>query len=142
VITARDGIGVRATIDLARVLFKQAQTRVSTGTLNKVLAAAVQVRSGRPRRGHGSVRVYYGSQVAVNPPTIVLFVNDPSLIRDDYRRFLLNRLRESLPFAEIPIRFLFRSHHRGDGEGPPAAKGARAGPARRRKSTAKRGADE
>jgi GTP-binding protein len=144
VITARDGIGVPATIDLARALFKQAQTRVSTGTLNKVLAAAVQTRSGRPRRGHGSVRVYYGSQVAVNPPTIVLFVNDPSLIRDDYRRFLLNRLRESLPFAEIPIRFLFRSHHRGAGEGPLAAKAKAAGPgpARRRKSTAKRGADE
>jgi hypothetical protein len=66
------------------------------------------------------------------------------LIRDDYRRFLLNRLRESLPFAEIPIRFLFRSHHRGAGEGPLAAKAKAAGPgpARRRKSTAKRGADE
>jgi len=48
--------------------------------------------------------------VAVRPPTIVLFVNHPDLFREDYRRFIENRLRDMLPFPEVPIRLTFRAH--------------------------------
>ncbi len=112
IITAKDDRGVMATIDLATSLFKQARTRVATARLNEVLEAAKEQRSASPRRGNKAVKIYYGTQVGTTPPTVVVFVNKPDLIRDDYRRFLLNRLREHLPFPEVPIRLVFRSHRR------------------------------
>ncbi|MCH8851954.1 MAG: ribosome biogenesis GTPase Der [Planctomycetes bacterium] len=111
-ITAKDGRGVLATIDLATSLFKQARTRVGTARLNEVLESAKAQHSASPRRGNKAVKIYYGTQVGTTPPTVVVFVNRPDLIRDDYRRFLLNRLREQLPFSEVPIRLVFRSHRR------------------------------
>ena len=77
-----------------------------------MLEAAKEQRSASPRRGNKAVKIYYGTQVGTTPPTVVVFVNKPDLIRDDYRRFLLNRLREQLPFPEVPIRLVFRSHRR------------------------------
>jgi GTP-binding protein len=115
-ITAKDDRGVQATIDLATVLFKQARTRVGTSELNQVLEAAKQQRNISPRRGSKAVKMYYGTQVGTTPPTVVIFVNKPDLIREDYRRFLINRLRESLPFGEIPIRLIFRPHRRDSRE--------------------------
>lgn len=112
-ITAKDNRGVQATIDLAASLFKQAQTRVGTAELNRVLEAATAQRTPSAKHGSKAIKIYYGTQVSTAPPTIVLFANKPELIRDEYRRFMLNRLREQLPFGEIPIRLLFRPHHRG-----------------------------
>ncbi len=112
--TAKSDKNIQATIDLAQTLFKQANTRVATGRLNEALREVIGVRKPSPKRGVKFPKVYYATQVDVRPPTIVLFVNDPELIREDYRRFLLNRLRESLPFQEVPIRLLFRSHRRGE----------------------------
>ncbi|MCK5270901.1 MAG: hypothetical protein KAJ46_08955, partial [Sedimentisphaerales bacterium] len=45
--------------------------------------------------------------------TLLLFVNNPSMIDVNYRRFLLNRLRDILPFSEVPIRLLLRHHREG-----------------------------
>jgi GTP-binding protein len=115
IMTAVEGRGTFETIDLARVLFKQALTRVPTAQINQTLSQVLAVRNATPRFGSRSVRVYYGTQVGISPPTVVLFVNRPELIRDEYRRFLLNRLRESLPFSEIPIRLVIRSHRQGHG---------------------------
>lgn len=112
--TAAKAKNVQATIDVAQALFNQARTRVGTGRLNDALKRALDVRGPSPKRGVKTPKIYYATQVSVAPPTIVMFVNDPSLIRNDYRRFLLNRLRESLPFEEIPIRLLFRSHRRDE----------------------------
>jgi hypothetical protein len=58
-------------------------------------------------------RVYYATQIEVRPPTIVLFVNDPDLFDDNYRRFLVNRFRQLLPFAEVPIQFFVRCRREG-----------------------------
>src|SRR5207247_898498 len=59
------------------------------------------------------VRVYYATQAAVGPPTIVLFVNDPKLVSESYQRFMINRFRELLPYAEVPIRLEFRGRVKG-----------------------------
>ncbi len=48
------------------------------------------------------------TQVAVNPVTFVMFVNDPGLFDENYRRFIASRLRELLPIPEVPIRLLAR----------------------------------
>ncbi len=110
-VTARDSRNVQSTLDLAKSLHKQANTRVATARLNEVLNEALEQRLPSSKRGAGRPKIFYGTQVGTCPPTIVLFVNNPSFIRTDYQRFLVNRLRERLPFAEVPIRLLLRARH-------------------------------
>jgi GTP-binding protein len=95
-------------IDTAWSLFGQARLRVSTGQLNAALGKALAGRGPSSKRGHKPPRIYYATQIAVQPPTIVMFVNNPSLIRRDYKRYLLNCLHNTLPFEEVPIRLIFR----------------------------------
>ncbi len=107
--TATEARNVLATIDLARALVKQAHSRVPTGELNRILRAAMGKK--RPPSPTATLpKVYYAAQVAVAPPTVVLFVNDPDLFTQSYRRFIENRMRDELPFPEVPIRLVFRPH--------------------------------
>ena len=106
--TATQNRNVQAVIDVAASLFKQARTRVSTSRLNEVINEAMNANPPKPKRGSGPVKVFYGTQVAVCPPTIAFFVNDPGRVTPVFERFLLNRLRERLPFEEVPMRLLFR----------------------------------
>lgn len=108
--TATDDRNVRSTIELASTLFKQAHTRVSTARLNQILEEVLEARGPGTKRGAKTPKIYYATQVGVSPPTLVFFVNHPDALTTEYRRFLLNRFRDVLPFGEIPIRFLFRSH--------------------------------
>lgn len=107
-LTARDGKNVDAAVDVALGLHRQAHTRVGTGRLNAALEQLLAERVPSPKRGTRPVRVYYATQVAVAPPTLVFFCNDPNLVTDNYRRYMENRLREILPFAEVPLRLMFR----------------------------------
>ncbi|MCB9850073.1 MAG: ribosome biogenesis GTPase Der [Phycisphaerales bacterium] len=106
--SARDAHNTDAVIDTAWALFKQARERVGTGELNRVLEVALAGRGPSPKRGKKPPRIYYATQVGVAPPTIVCFVNHPQNIKEDYKRYLLNRMQEHLPFAEVPIRLIFR----------------------------------
>jgi len=103
------GRNIESTVDLAAELFKQAQTRVGTGRLNQALREALAANTPSPRRGRKPPKFYYATQVSTRPPTIVVFVNGPELVTANYQRFLLNRFREVLPFAEIPIQLAFRA---------------------------------
>jgi len=105
-LSARDGKGVDETLDLALELFDQAQRRVSTGELNRVLEKAFQGRG--PSAGGHALRIRYATQAEVRPPTFVLFVNDKSLLNKDSIRYLQNRIRDELPFPEIPVRIVLR----------------------------------
>ena len=113
--TATEAKNVQSVLDLARTLQKQADIRVETARLNDVLSQILATRGPSPKRGGRRPKIYYGTQIGTSPPTIVLFVNDPALIQPEYQRFLVNRLRERLPFDEVPIRLLFRSR-RGAGQ--------------------------
>ncbi|HUU10261.1 MAG TPA: ribosome biogenesis GTPase Der [Phycisphaerae bacterium] len=107
--TAKDARNVSATIDLARNLFKQAQSRVTTAELNRVIDRAI--RAKHPPSPQATLpKIYFATQVAVCPPTVVLFVNNPDLFEEPYRRFIENRLRDELPFPEVPIRLVLRAH--------------------------------
>jgi GTP-binding protein len=110
-VTASDGKNVQSLLDLARQLHKQVNTTVSTAQLNKAVKAITSERAPSVRRKVGLPKIYYGTQVADNPPTLLLFVNNPDFIDENYRRFLINRLRDLLPFSEVPIRLLLRHHH-------------------------------
>ncbi len=106
---ATAGRNLQSTIDLAAVLFKQARTRVPTSQLNEALRAAVSAHSPKAPPGRKALKLLYAAQVSTEPPTIVVFANQPDAIGLDYQRYLANRFREMLPYPEIPIRFLFRA---------------------------------
>ena len=111
-LSAKEGRGVEETVKLALELHEEAQIRVSTGELNRVLARALDARA--PTRTAHAARIRYATQTGVRPPTFVLFVNDKRHFNKDYLRYLANRLRDELPFREIPVRIVLRD--RGDPE--------------------------
>jgi len=106
--TATAGKNVQSTLDLSAELFKQANTWVTTGRLNKAFEIVRTERAAPGKRGTKWPKIYYVTQVAVNPVTFMMFVNDPGLFDENYRRFVAGRLRELLPVAEVPIRLLAR----------------------------------
>jgi GTP-binding protein len=112
IMTATTGKNVDAAVDVALSLHRQARQRVTTGRLNQALEAVLQARGPSPKRGTKPVRIYYATQVATAPPTLVFFCNDPGRVSGNYRRFMENRLREILPFSEVPMRLLFRARHK------------------------------
>ncbi len=105
--TATDGRNIDSTIDLAGALFNQSRMRVATGPLNQALQEALSAHAPPSKKGR-QPKFFYATQIAVQPPTILLFVNNPDLVTLDYERFLLNRFRDHLPFAEVPIRLAYR----------------------------------
>jgi GTP-binding protein len=114
-VTAKEGKNVYRVLNLAQQLAKQARQRVTTGELNRVLRHALEMNPPS-QKGKRLPKIYFASQVATEPPTIVLFTNAPELFDDVYRRYLLKHFRDQLPFAEVPIKLDFRSRHGGKGE--------------------------
>lgn len=81
--------------------------RIATNVLNEVIMDA-QLMTPPPTHNGRRLKIYYASQVAVTPPTFVMFVNDPELLHFSYKRFLENRLRESFGFTGTTLRILAR----------------------------------
>lgn len=106
--TATTGKNVQSTLDLSAELFKQATTQIGTGRLNRAFEIIRSERTGVRRSSAKLPRIYYVTQVATNPVTFMMFVNDPGLFDDNYRRFVAGRLRDLLPIPEVPIRILAR----------------------------------
>ncbi|ADU30117.1 ribosome biogenesis GTPase Der [Evansella cellulosilytica] len=82
--------------------------RVQTHVLNDVIVDAVTMNPAPTDNGGKRLRINYATQVAVAPPTFVLFVNDPELLHFSYRRFLENKIRETFNFKGTPIRIIAR----------------------------------
>jgi GTP-binding protein len=110
--TASEGKNVQSVIDLAQELFKQATTKVSTANLNKAIEAITEERMGGKSKGGSLPKIYYGTQVAINPITLIVFVNKMELFDENFKRYLINKLRDHLGFAEVPIRLLIRPRRR------------------------------
>src|SRR5262245_3511278 len=105
-ISAKTGDRIWEVIDICDELHAQSGVRVSTPDMNRALEAAVIARSPSGRGPHAA-RVYYVTQRGVHPPRFLVFVNDPRAFSGDYIRFLENKLREFLPFHEVPITLEF-----------------------------------
>ncbi len=105
-LSAKEGQNVFELFDLARELHAQANARVSTGELNRVLERALEARS--PSSRGQRVRILYATQVERIPPTFVLFVNDKRLVGREFLRYLEHRIREEFSFDEVPLRFVLR----------------------------------
>jgi GTPase len=106
--TASEGKNVKSVLDLAAELFKQATTWISTGKLNRAFEVIKETQAGSSKIG--SPKIYYATQVAINPVTILMFVNKADLFDESYRRFVVGRLSDLLPIAEVPIRLFVRAH--------------------------------
>lgn len=84
------------------------QKRVQSATLNEVIMDALALNP-TPTVNGKRLRVYYATQVAIQPPTFVVFVNDPELMHFSYARFLENQIRKSFDFTGTPIHLIKRA---------------------------------
>ncbi len=111
--TATEAKNVQSVLDLSAEIFKQATTPIATAKLNKAFEIIKAEKVGAAKRGKGDwPKIYYATQIAVNPITILMFVNRLELFEENYRRFITGRLRGLLPIAEVPIRLLARPHRK------------------------------
>jgi GTPase len=106
--SAKTGQRVKKVLDAVTASAEEHRRRISTATLNMVLQEAAAWRAppstGLGKRG----KVYYGTQAAIKPPTFVLFVNDPNLFSEDYRKYVERQLRENVGFPGTPLRVYWR----------------------------------
>jgi GTP-binding protein len=112
-VTGQTGKNVKALLNHAQMLFKQSLERVNTSYLNRLVRAALDKH---PPPLHGILRpkIYYGTQVGVQPPTIVLMCNQPKAFTPQYQRYLLSVLRDNLKFGEVPIKMYLQRRRRDD----------------------------
>lgn len=107
-VSALTGQRVPKILDAVDQAVVQHRRRVSTSVVNEVLEDAVGWHTPPTTRQGRQGRIYYGTQVSAGPPTFALFVNDPKLFGDNYRRYIERQFRENLGFDGTPIRLLWR----------------------------------
>lgn len=112
-VTGQTGKNVKAMLNHAQMLFRQSLHRVTTGQLNKQLRLAV-AQNPPPIHLNRRPKIFYATQVAVQPPTVVLFCSDPKAISPQYQRYLLRVFRDSLDFGEVPIKLYLRRRDHED----------------------------
>ncbi|MBP3892125.1 MAG: ribosome biogenesis GTPase Der [Solobacterium sp.] len=94
-------------IPLVNQVYTNASRRIATNVLNDVILDT-QLVNPAPARNGKKFRIYYATQVGINPPTFMISCNDPSLMHFSYQRFLENQLREAFDFEGTPIRIVAR----------------------------------
>ena len=105
-ITAQTGKNIKKMLNHAQMLYKQANDRVATGELNRIIRMALQHHPPALTSRKKRPKIYYASQIGVAPPTIVLKCNDPAAFDNAYRRYLLGVLRDTLSYGEVPIKLV------------------------------------
>jgi GTP-binding protein len=107
-VSAMTGQRVEKILDLVNTAAEQHKRRVSTSVINEVLEEALRWHSPPTTRQGKQGKIYYGTQVTSQPPTIALFVNDPNLFNDNFRRYIERQFRQQLGFTGSPLRLLWR----------------------------------
>ncbi len=92
---------------LSKEVFEQCTKRISTSILNKVIMDAISINPPVSIKGK-RLKLFYTAQVKVQPPVFVLFINSEKLLKDNYIKYIENRLRESFGFKGTPIKILAR----------------------------------
>ncbi len=104
-ISAKTGQRVDKVLPLALQVQEERLARLTTSQLNQVLHNAQDVHPAPSRAGR-QMKIYYGTQVRSDPPTFMVFVNDPRLMHFSYMRYLENRIRDAYGFIGTPIRIV------------------------------------
>jgi GTP-binding protein len=111
--TATQAKNVQSVLDLAGEIFKQTTCQIPTAKLNKAFDIIKEEGIGTAKRKTGGwPKIYYATQIAVNPITILMFVNKPELFDENHMRFIRGKLRDMLGIEEVPVRLLARKHRR------------------------------
>lgn len=105
--SAKTGQRVDQIFPLIQESYENSRKRVQTSVLNDVLVDA-QLMNPTTTFNGGRLKIFYANQVAVCPPTFVLFSNDPQYLHFSYKRYLENRLREAFGFEGTPIHIICR----------------------------------
>lgn len=107
-VSAKTKQRVNSLFESIKLIDENHAKRIQSSVLNEVVEDAV-ARNATPTDKGKRLRIYYATQVAVKPPTFIIFVNDPELMHFSYERFLQNRLREAFGFEGTPIRLITRA---------------------------------
>jgi GTPase len=107
-VSALTGQRVEKILDLVDKAAESHRRRVSTSVINEVIQEAISWHSPPVTRQGKQGKIYYGTQVTSQPPTITLFVNDPSRFNDNYKRYIDRQFRQQLGFSGTPIRLFWR----------------------------------
>jgi GTP-binding protein len=106
-ISALTGKRVHKALPAALDVYRARFERIPTAELNRLIRRALDRHAPPSKRGKRA-KIYYATQASVDPPTFVMYVNDPSLLHFSYERYLENVLREAISFTGTPIRLQFR----------------------------------
>ncbi len=106
-ISAETGQRLHKLFEVVEVVIQNQNLRVSTGVLNEIMAEAVALQQPPSDKGK-RLRLYYITQVAVKPPTFVIFVNDKELMHFSYTRYIENKIREAFGFGGTSLKFFIR----------------------------------
>ncbi|MDN6195407.1 MAG: ribosome biogenesis GTPase Der [Atopostipes suicloacalis] len=106
-VSAETGERLHRLQELIKSVYESRMQRVQSSVLNNVLMDALAMNPA-PRVKNKRLKVFYMTQVAVGPPTFIVFVNDTDLLHFSYRRFLENQLRENFDFNGTPIKIIAR----------------------------------
>jgi GTP-binding protein len=112
-ISALEGKGVRELLALAQAAREARRRRMSTAELNGVLNRAIREHVP-PLVRNKRFKLLYATQAGIDPPTFILFVNDPKLVHFSYRRYLERSLRENFDFEGTAIKLVFRARSEDD----------------------------
>ena len=108
-ISAKTGQRVDQVLPMALRVQEERLARLSTSKINDIIQKAVDYQPPPSHAGR-QLKIYYGTQVRSDPPTFVLFVNDPTLLHFSYLRFLENRIRAEYGFLGTPIKLAAKGH--------------------------------
>ena len=112
-ISAKTGQRVNKVMEIADYAYQQNTMRISTGKLNDIVNEAVTMNDPPVNNGR-RLRIYYSTQVSIQPPTFVIFVNEPDLMHFSYRRYLENYIRKSFSLTATPIHLIIRKRGEKD----------------------------
>lgn len=112
-ISAETGQRLPKLFELVDAVRQNQNMRVATGVLNEIVSEAVAMQQPPSDKGK-RLKIYYVTQVAVKPPTFVVFVNDKELMHFSYTRYLENKIRDAFGFAGTSLKFIIRE--RGEKE--------------------------
>jgi len=107
-ISAKTGQRVDQVLPVALKVQEERLARLTTGQINRILQNAQEKHAATSRSGR-ALHIYYGTQVRSDPPTFLLFVNDPKLGHFTYLRYLENQIREEYAFTGTPIRLALKA---------------------------------
>ena len=109
-ISAKNGQRVDQVMPLALQVQEERLAHVTTGAFNRILQNAQDQHIPTSRTGT-SIKLYYGTQVRTDPPTFMIYCNNPKLAHFTYMRFLENQIRKEYPFTGTPIRIVLKPRH-------------------------------